>query len=178
MTERQTCFPPDRSDGSLPVTGVSFFEAEAFAKWSDKRIPKRKEWLLAALGEPRRRFPWGATWDRKRANLGGDSSRPLPVTALPESANPEGILQLYGNVEEWCTTEDGSSLYLLGGSFKLSVLDVESVLERTKSGKAKPEELFGLFEVVAPMASNRRVMAGVRLVRDLTWNRKTRRRSR
>ncbi|MEO1009567.1 MAG: protein kinase [Planctomycetota bacterium] len=52
---------PVHPDGwaELPVTGVTWEEAQRFAEWSGKRLPTALEWEFMARGADARRFPWG-----------------------------------------------------------------------------------------------------------------------
>ena len=78
-----------------PVQQVSFFEAEAFARWAGKRLPTEQEWEQAAR--------WSRTDTGRTANLGHMSFGPIP--AAPTSAADCGALQLLGDVWEWTSSE-------------------------------------------------------------------------
>lgn len=105
--------------GRLPVTGVSWGDARAYAAWAGKRLPTAEEWEWAARGAARRWFPWGDTLpDGTRANY-ADAGTDLPwndqqhndghpflapVGSYPAGATPEGVLDMAGNVREWTAT--------------------------------------------------------------------------
>jgi len=70
-----------------PVCHVSYFEADAFARWAGKRLPTEFEWEAAASGLP------------VRGNmLGSGALRPLPVPAAGAADKPA---QMFGDVWEW-----------------------------------------------------------------------------
>lgn len=67
-------FAPGTADH--PVVDVTLFEAEAYAKWSGKRLPTAEEREVAAQGDKPGLFPWGDNW-------------PGPAQARPKAAIPD-----------------------------------------------------------------------------------------
>jgi iron(II)-dependent oxidoreductase len=105
---RDGCYPAGKEDH--PVVGVSWFEADAYARWAGRRLPSDAEWVKAACwpvalspGVPlQRRYPWGDSMDRSRANLWGSGpGDTVPVTEFAQGASVGGVCQLIGNVWEW-----------------------------------------------------------------------------
>ena len=110
-----------------PVVGVSWEDAQAYARWLGKRLPSAIEWEVAASGATRRKYPWGDAWtaglcNSAEAGLGATCA----VTRYPDGVSPYGVFDIVGNVWEWTSTEvrsrvigrAGTQRALKGGSFR------------------------------------------------------------
>jgi serine/threonine-protein kinase len=105
-----------------PVTGVSFFDAQAFCKWLGYRLPSEEEWEKAARGAEWRIYPWGDDWrdgkycNNRDAHIGSTT----PIDRYPDGASVYGVWDLAGNVWEWTSTENqGPNMHILkGGSWR------------------------------------------------------------
>ena len=97
-------------DATRPVCHVCYFEAEAFAKWDDKRLPTEFEWEAAASWDPSkqtaRRFPWGES-DASSVNANVDqlSFDVAPVGTYDSGVSPMGCYGMIGDVWEWTSTD-------------------------------------------------------------------------
>jgi ergothioneine biosynthesis protein EgtB len=75
---------------SAPVSHISYYEADAFARWAGMRLPTEFEWEVAAAAMP------------AQGNLlNSGALHPLPAKTTPIRLTVGSLNQLFGDVWEW-----------------------------------------------------------------------------
>jgi ergothioneine biosynthesis protein EgtB len=86
-----------RLRGSEPVSHVSYYEADAFARWMCARLPTEAEWETAAAG---------LKVEGNFAETGLLHPAPIPTARTSaERGEPAGLKQMFGDVWEWTQSD-------------------------------------------------------------------------
>ena len=123
-----------------PRERVSWYDAIAFCRWLTEQarqypellpgkltgqtgwslgLPTEWEWEKAARGSSGLEYPYGKTFDSSKGNTDDTGiGQTSAVGVFPQGASPYGVLDLSGNVWEWCLNEHGKpqNIGLSGGS--------------------------------------------------------------
>ena len=106
-------YSPDDEDwgrGDRPVINISWDDVQSFIDWLNNktngnyRLPTEAEWEYAARAGTTTEYSWGDDIGHNRANCDGcgsqwDFDRTAPAGSFP--ANPWGLHDMHGNLEEW-----------------------------------------------------------------------------
>jgi formylglycine-generating enzyme required for sulfatase activity len=110
-TEPRHWHSRDWNQPDCPVVGVSWYEAMAFCRWlSEARgeritLPTEQQWQRAAQGDDGRLYPWGNEEPAAQlCNWNRDVDETTRVGRYTAGAGPFGVMDLAGNVWEWCLT--------------------------------------------------------------------------
>ncbi|MBS0154165.1 MAG: SUMF1/EgtB/PvdO family nonheme iron enzyme [Nitrospira sp.] len=100
-------------EANSPRETVSWYEAMAFCRWlgaktrTSIRLATEWEWQQAVTGgDPMREYPWEGRWDGSRCNSSESRlHRTTMVGLYPHGATEQGLMDMVGNVWEWCLNE-------------------------------------------------------------------------
>ena len=100
-----------------PVTGLSWYEAAAYAKWAGRSLPTGYHWGLAR-GEGSQMIQWpqlgGNAIFAPFSNFNGQG--PVAVGSLPGYSS-YGVYDLAGNAREWCWNPTSQGRLIRGGAW-------------------------------------------------------------
>ncbi len=123
--------PGFSQDENNPVVCISWHDAVEYCRWLSKdkglkfNLPTEAQWEKASRGADSRKYPWGShdpfykdqwygnyaandSWE-KRGEDGYEYT--APVGSYPAGASPYGLLDMAGNVWEWCSDWYKSDYY-------------------------------------------------------------------
>jgi len=135
-----------------PINCVSASQAIEYAAWFSAkdeftyRLPTNVEWEHVATAGGSRAYPWGNSTASGRCNICDQScpwkwrdpsvndgwSTTAPAASFMACAGPEGVLDLIGNVAEWCSTIHTERYDLRGGSWSSPKTLYDPVLPNMK----------------------------------------------
>lgn len=113
-----------------PVSGISWFEAAAFAAFRERQLPTVYHWRRAAgLGTPQMQ-----NFSDVLLTSTFNASSTTPVGAV-DSLGSYGTYDMSGNVAEWCYNADGPLRHIKGGfyeedAYRFADLEARDPLER------------------------------------------------
>jgi hypothetical protein len=151
-------YPEDQTD--FPVSGVSWYEAAAYARFMRQELPTTYHWRRAFDGASLR-------WQLPAANL--DGNEPRAVTGS-NSMSYVGALDLAGNVREWTANEQDGERMILGASYNDAV---NVAMNTTLSAPALDRSPSNGFRLAImrdePQVAGRARAALVPLLPQLSW---------
>jgi dienelactone hydrolase len=118
---------PDGAD-DLPVAGVSWYEAMAYARFAGAHLPTIYHWFRASSA-------WRSAWILPLSNLSGDGPRPIGSAG---AVSQYGHHDMAGNVREWVYNRARDERFILGGGWQdspymFTVANSAPALDRSES---------------------------------------------
>ncbi len=92
-----------------PRENITWYEAMAYCNWLSAKfdvkisLPTCRQWRRAAQGDDGRLYPWGNDFNKDMCNTRESRTRQTTsVLRYEGSASPYGVMDMAGNVWEWC----------------------------------------------------------------------------
>ena len=110
-----------KDEPTLPVTGINWWSADAYARWAGGRLPTVDEWRQLATGEEATNFPWGNEFEVAQEDY---STHTLEACGFRDfDTTSTGIYDLSGNVSEWTKSVNAESgrlaMWVQGGNWRI-----------------------------------------------------------
>ena len=129
-----------------PVTGISWYEAMAYASFVGKELPTEAQWEYAAKGDSDRKYPWGneeATIAYATYSPGCMASidrSPTIANNYKKNISAVGCYDMAGNFFEWCL-DNASDNYEWDQTFRDPIfLDKKSNIKIARGGSGLHDE--------------------------------------
>ncbi len=100
VTRRPRLWLPAFSQPDHPMVMINWDNVVAYVDWVGARLPTEAQYEKAARGGTTTRFPWGDQWSAEQANGAKERGRTTAIGTYP--ANGYGLLDMVGNIWEWC----------------------------------------------------------------------------
>lgn len=174
--------PPWGWHDDYPITYVAVEDADAYAAWAQASLPTEAQWEKAARGTDGREYPWGDAWDPDKCvhTVGKVQSGPRRIGNRPQNVSPYGVMDMAGNVGEWCADWHDRNYYtyapsrnptgpaegvlqadlntghmmvfrsMRGGSWHCAYPDMLRTAHRGSSGLGYPSHAYGIRCVINP----------------------------
>lgn len=116
---------PEGANLRLPMTMITWYDAQAYAASQGKQLPTEAQWLRAAYADTTDPYPWGGDPNPEAANTAEDTEHAeptvTPVGTFAEDVSPFGVLDMAGNASEWTQPAKqptfGTQIAVMGGNF-------------------------------------------------------------
>lgn len=100
------CHQPHKAGNNFPANCISFFQADVYCKWKQKRLPTEIEFEYVSRGNTNNTYPWGndppsdqLCWNRE--TVGPCQVGQFAKTLFGQVDPVNGVYDITGNVMEW-----------------------------------------------------------------------------